>query len=245
MCSAMLKKIYKLYDETIAGFNMACRKKCSSCCTCNVTMTSLEAEFMTASLTNQEKNNLKILIDRCVPGKRYIPKMSSNSFARMCMQGKDIPAEENDPNWGRCPMLVDDLCTLYDVRPFGCRALMSEKQCQKNGYAQIPPIILTINNLFLQFIEHADQNGFFGNMSDVFPLFLADDLKDNASDCINKKDNASDCINKIDGKNLLSNEKIAVLMIPQEHRKKIRPILDKLSSLVIAAGDACGKDKPW
>ncbi len=219
---SILTKIYKLYDETVVNIDIACRKKCSSCCTCNVTLTSLEAEFMVAFLTNQGKNNLKILIDQGFPLKRYIPKMSSNSFARMCMQGKDIPVEENDPNWGKCPMLVDDMCAFYDVRPFGCRAQISEVPCRENGYSQIPPIILTINNLFLQFIEHVDQNGFFGNMSDVLPLFLSDNLTDNARNRINK----------IDDTNLLSNEKIAVLMIPHEHREKIRPILDKLSYIV-------------
>ncbi len=220
----LLKKIYELYDESIAGIgiDIACRKRCSSCCTCNVTMTSLEAEFMISSLTIQEKNNLKILIDKGFPEKRYIPKMSSNSFARMCMQGKDIPVEENDPNWGKCPILMDDMCTFYDVRPFGCRALMSEVQCRKNGYAQIPPMVLTINNLFLQFIEHVDQNGFFGNLSDIMTLFLTNE----------PTENIRNHIEIIDDGNILSNEKITALMVPQEHREKIRPTLDKLSSLV-------------
>ncbi len=169
-----LKKIYSFYDETIELFDVVCQKRCSSCCTCNVTMTKLEAELLIGSLTQKEKKELQTMVKQNSSQKRYTPKMTTNGFARMCMEGKDTPEEENDPAWGQCPLLVDDMCSSYDFRPFGCRALISQVKCREKGYAQIPPIALTINNLFLQYIEHVDENGFFGNLSDMLPLTLSD-----------------------------------------------------------------------
>lgn len=216
-----LKRVYALYDEAVESVEVVCAEKCSSCCTCNVTLTSLETGFLIASLTLPEKKKLQNRVERYFPGKRYIPKMTTNMFARMCMQGKDIPEEANDPSWGRCPLLADDMCSLYDARPFGCRALMSGVHCGERGYAQVPPMVLTLNNLFLQTIEHMDEKGFFGNLSDMLSLFLWDNAVTPFSDSSGTTENSR----------FLVNEKIAVLMVPPEHREKVRPVLEKLSCL--------------
>lgn len=179
-------------------------------------------DYLLHVVAPEEKKDLKTRIKQNFPQKRYIPKMTANMFARMCVEDKDIPEEENDPSWGKCPLLVDDMCSIYDVRPFGCRALMSQVHCREKGYARIPPIVLTINNLFLQYIEHLDQKGFFGNLSDMLTLFLSDNTIQSFSD-------PSKITN--DGR-FLFNEKIAVLMIPPEHREKLRPLLMKLSDLL-------------
>ncbi|MCP3875300.1 MAG: hypothetical protein GY699_19370 [Desulfobacteraceae bacterium] len=217
-----LKKIYTLYDEAIAKIDNICQKKCSSCCTCNVTMTSFEARLIVAFLTKEEKRKCAKRITQYFPEKRYIPKMTTNRFSRLCMQGKDIPEEENDPSWGKCPLLKDDLCSLYDVRPFGCRALISQINCRQKGYAQLPPVALTLNNLFLQIIEHMDQHGIFGNLSDVLRLFFADDSIQSGSSFSKMKED----------KQFVFNEKIAILMVPPEHREKLNPLIKDLLYLV-------------
>jgi hypothetical protein len=170
----VLNDIYAIYDEAMEHIEGVCQKKCSSCCTCNVTLTSLETGFLFAAISLPEKKALQVRITDHFPRKRYLPKMTTNQFARLCREGKDIPEEENDPSWGKCPLLVDDLCSIYDARPFGCRALMSQVSCRQKGYAQVPPIVLTLNNLFLQYIEHMDRDGFFGNLADMLTLFLSD-----------------------------------------------------------------------
>lgn len=218
----LLKNVYALYQEVIAPFDAVCQQKCSSCCTCNVALTSLEAALMITALSQQEKKDLLTRINDHFPAKRYQPKMTTNRFARLCMEGRDIPEEKNDSSWGKCPLLVDDMCSLYDVRPFGCRALMSEIQCRKNGYAQMPPLALTINDLFLQYIEQADVQGVFGNLSDMLILFLSENLMENSAGWVEKPQD----------KKLVSNEKIAVWMIPPEHRQQVRSVLEQLSILL-------------
>lgn len=92
-----LKKIYLLYDKVMASVTKACRPKCARCCTCNVTLTSLEARFMTFFLPSAQKKALYTKITKKFPAKRHIPGMTTNRFARLCMEGTDLPDKENDP----------------------------------------------------------------------------------------------------------------------------------------------------
>ena len=39
---AVLERIYEIYDNFTKGLDVACKKQCANCCTCNVTMTTLE-----------------------------------------------------------------------------------------------------------------------------------------------------------------------------------------------------------
>nr|NJM04649.1 hypothetical protein [Desulfobacula sp.] len=171
---ALLKRTYDLYHETLAGLDAepVCREKCACCCTCNVTLTSLEAGFLMDSLGDEKKKDLLSRIEQKFPVARYIPRMTTNGFARLCMEDREVPEEENDPAFGVCPLLEDDLCTVYEARPFGCRALLSEAHCGREGFARVPPLVLTLNTLFLQVIEHLDQDGFSGNLSDMAAFFF-------------------------------------------------------------------------
>lgn len=218
-----LTDIYELYDRIIGSTALACGPGCAGCCTCNVTLTSLEARMMTDRLPSPRREIVHAAIPYRFPAKRYIPKMSTNRFARLCMEDADLPEEENDPAWGQCPLLENDLCTAYDVRPFGCRAMVSETHCRDTGSAQMPSWVLTVNNVFLQAIEHLDQDGYSGNLSDMIPLILSDnelthhDMQDH--DLKNKE-------------LFVKNEPIKYLMIPPEHRERMAPIVRNLSDLI-------------
>lgn len=220
---SLLRNIYALYHETIAEVDQVCDKKCVSCCTCNVTLTSLEMKCILSSLNIQTKKEFQIQIQQKFPGERYIPKMTTNRFARLCMENKDIPEEENDPAFGTCPLLEDDLCTIYELRPFGCRALMSQIRCGKEGYASVPPLVLTLNTIFLQVIEHLDQKGFSGNLSDMAVFFLSDYNRPDGTD--RYKDTSIEGV-------FVHNEKIPLLMIPPEHRQELSPLIGKIFKLL-------------
>ena len=34
--------------------------------------------------------------------------------------------ETLDPSWGACPLLFNDACPIYTLRPFGCRCMVSD-----------------------------------------------------------------------------------------------------------------------
>ena len=73
----------------------------------------------------------------------------------------------------------------------------------------------------MQFIEHIDSMGFSGNFADVLLLMAS---KEN---CGNYKMNTLN----YPGADLVPNLKIKVLMVPPEHRMKIKPVLDALLNL--------------
>lgn len=210
-----LGKIYRLFHQAADGFKSVCRIRCASCCTCNVTLTQLEARFILTSLTNGQKEKLCRKISDFFPRYRYQPKLTMNGFVRHCMEGANSPEEKNDPEWGRCPLLEDDQCSIYPLRPFGCRTLLSEIDCRKTGYARVTELLQTFQSIFTQAIEHLDQGGRFGNLSDIMAAMLDIDSEQNLS-----------------GSRLLTNEPVPVWMIPPEHRKKTAGVVRQLVQII-------------
>jgi hypothetical protein len=98
---------------------------------------------------------------------------------------------------------------------------MSKHDCSKTGYVEVEPYAMTLNTLFMQFVEHIDFMSLSGNFADVLLLMAS---KEN---CSNYK------VNTLNhpGADFVSNFKITVLMVPPEHRMKVEPILDELLNL--------------
>ena len=167
------------------------------------------------------KSGLFENIKRSIPKRRFQPQTTTNRLADLCIRGKDFVKEENDYVNGSCPLLKDRLCPVYQVRPFGCRCFVSKHDCRDKGYAEIDPFILSVNNLFLQFIEHVDSQGFSGNLIDVLKLMASK---------INRHNYKRNTLNNSDI-GLIPNLKITVLMIPPEHQLEIKPILNALQNI--------------
>ncbi|RLB85107.1 MAG: hypothetical protein DRH24_03095 [Deltaproteobacteria bacterium] len=219
---AVLDQIYKIYDGFVAKLNMACKKYCAGCCTRNVTLTTLEGYLITTHMISYGKSSLFKNIEGVIPKKRFQPLTTTNKLADICMKGEDPPEEKHEDYDGCCPLLKDNLCSIYPVRPFGCRCFVSIKDCRKQGYAEVDPFILSVNNLFLQFIEHVDSQGFSGNLIDVLKFMESK---------TNRRNYKMNTLN-IPDTGLIPNLKIKVLMIPPEHRVKITPMLKALQNII-------------
>jgi Fe-S-cluster containining protein len=207
----ILGQLYDLYDAFMVKADLVCHKGCATCCTCNVTITSLELDYIKASLGSEKAGSLMERVGKNFAEKRFQPKTTINGFARLCMEGSEVPEEENDPDWGRCPLLLNNTCTIYSARPFGCRSLVSQEDCSRVGMATLPPLVLTVNNLFMQYIEQMDCNGISGNLSDMIlaasPLSLSTGLV------------------------TISNQAASVLMVPPEHRERVAPLLQDMARI--------------
>jgi len=218
---AILDRIYSLYEEFIKPFDLACELLCSSCCTCNLTLTTLEGYSI---LSRASSNEITMLLEnvRAVSNNpRFQPQTTINGIAQLCRDEKPIPDEMIDPSWGNCPLLSDNACPIYQLRPFGCRCMVSSLDCRKTGHAQVDDFILTVNNLFLQYIEHIDPLGGTGSLIDILLYF---DLPARLEAYRMRM-----AVAKEGG--LAPNRPIPVLMIPPEHCHQVQPILQKLQQL--------------
>jgi Fe-S-cluster containining protein len=217
----VLDQIYKIYDSFTAGLELACQKYCSTCCTRNVTMTSLEGYKIADHLIENSKTELLKKIKDESNKKSFQPKITTNKIADLCIQGKDIPDEEIDSSWGSCPLLINDECPIYTVRPFSCRCMVSKTNCIDK--AEMDEFVLTVNNVFLQYIEHIDHQGFSGNFTDVLFFMESEDNR--------KSYGIKDLTNT--GEELIKNMPMSILLIPPEHKNKIKPIINSLQTIKV------------
>lgn len=212
--------IYALFDTAMAAFPAACAKQCADCCTCNVTATGLEIAYIHDRLDGRALDDIRVRLDRAGQTRRYRPFQTTNGFALACMAGRDADEEENDPSWGTCPLLEHGICTIYPVRPLGCRVMMSTTPCGQTGQADMPFLALTVTTVFMQFVEHLDAGGVHGNFLDLLEHSGADAL-----DC-----NGLPGKDKIPG--TAKNLKIPALMIPPEHVEQTRNLVQSLGALI-------------
>lgn len=215
-----LGEIYAMFDTAMAAFPFACAKQCADCCTCNVTATGLEIAYIHERLDGRELDDIRVRLDRAGQTRRYRPFQTTNGFALACMEGRDADEEENDPSWGTCPLLENGICTIYPVRPLGCRVMMSTTPCRQTGQADMPFLALTITTVFMQFVEHLDAGGAYGNFLDLLEHAGEDALVRNGLP------------GKDDIPAATQNLKIPALMIPPGHVEKTQNLVQSLGSMI-------------
>ena len=216
-----LDSIYNIYDEFAAGLDLACRKTCAHCCTTHVTLTTLEGYKISDPLASALKADLLNLIQTQRDTDRLRPEMTTNQLADLCARGFNPPDETERVPGKACPLLADQLCSIYSLRPFGCRCLVSRFNCEETGYAEIDDFVLSVNTVFIQTIEHLDVTGCSGNLADVLEALLTEDNR------AAYEEGTLDCKNA----GLITNHPLTTLMIPPEHRTQIQPILEKLRQI--------------
>ncbi len=215
-----LGKIYKIYDDFSAGLNIACKKRCCLCCTGNVTMTTLEGFKVVEGISGKGEEALFAGIKASGKEAGFRPRVTINEMAQICSEERDLPEEEN-LSGGECPLLIDKECSVYEHRPFACRCFVSTVNCAESGSAVVDDFVITVNNIFMQVIEHADAGRFSGNLSDVLQFLESAENRENLS--------SGKIRNPPPG--LIKNHPLKILMIPPEHREKAEPILDALKKL--------------
>jgi hypothetical protein len=214
----ILDQIYEIYDRFADSLDLACKKHCDHCCTSGVTLTTLEGYKIIDHLTSDTEADLIRKICSASQIKRWRPQITTNRLARLCADGVEPPEETGNDQWQNCPVLVDHLCPIYELRPFGCRCLVSRRRCGERGYAEIDDFVLSVNTVILQTIEHVDADGCSGNLVDVLETMWSEQNREvYASGKLHCTSNG-----------LIANQPLEVLMIPPEHRARIEPILQEL-----------------
>jgi hypothetical protein len=217
----LLERMIEIYDQFVGEFDLACEKFCAHCCTANVTMTTLEGYRILTHLESIGETHYLETIARQSHPDRFTPQVSINRLADICARDGDPPEEHLGPDAGRCPVLTDNACPLYAVRPFGCRCMLSANNCGETGFADMDPFILTVNDVFLQYLEHIDAQGFTGNFTDVIQFIAPEE---------NRQRYAAGQLGAAPA-GLVANQPVFVLMIPPEHRERIQFLLKQIRSI--------------
>ena len=220
---SVLNEIYAVYDQFSSSLTVSCVKGCAACCTRNVTLTTLEGHYIIRYIASNSQKHLLKKLKMNKDQRRFRPEITINGLARFYLEGKEAPSEDY-PLEGRCPLLENDVCTIYPARPFGCRCFISHTDCRKTGVADVSPFTLTVNHLFMQFIEHVDADGLFGNLTDIL-LHLTPH-----TDVNSKKDGTPSTAHA-----LITNRPIPMLLVPPEHQHRIAPILSRLRAIKVTA----------
>ncbi len=167
MKDQILKAIYTIFSDWSADKKVSCRKGCSTCCTQNVTTTALEGEIVLRFIhkTNMDKWFAEKLQEN---RPQHRPKMSTNDFARACLQGRDVDFGEVT-NQAPCPFLEANICLIYPARPFSCRMMISEKTCSTDQPALVSDHYFAASTAVSQIVEHLGQKEYWGNMLDILP----------------------------------------------------------------------------
>ena len=224
-----LEAVYDFYDQFIKGFSIACRKGCSICCTTNVTVTSLETDYLLQS-ENIDTKLLKRLEDEGRKG-HFIPSTTINTTAALCLAQKDIPEETSPITFNSCPLLDENgLCSVYEHRPFSCRAMSSESVCAEGGQADMPPFLVTVNLALYQILEHLDAEGWYGNLLDMIPLSLA------------RKDQAQELAAGQEGR-IKTNRRLPCFIVPPDDTIRFKSFM-RMFSKKKAGGKTLGELLP-
>jgi Fe-S-cluster containining protein len=214
----LLQEVYRIFDDFTAGIQFHCHRGCAWCCTRNVTMTTLEAAAM-LRVWNSTGFSLWLDTVRSVMDQpRLQPVTTLNQFAELCSRDAPIPEGGKPVGDLTCPFLDQDMCGIYEMRPFACRAMVSNTSCGISHMAQMPELVLTANNIVMQYIEALDVHGFTGNLIDIL-LTMSNALQQRAYQTQSPMSSA---------KGLLINRPVSVLMVPSEHRESIQPLMNAL-----------------
>jgi hypothetical protein len=216
---AALAHLYRVYDRFCDSLdNLACRKFCADCCSRNVTMTTLEGLYLLQGLDAAQQAKCLAALRQGADQDIFRPRWTTNQIAALCRNGHDAPDDDVTHDGSRCFLLVDAACSLYGLRPFGCRCMVSRQPCATTGYADVDDWVLTVNTVFLQTIEHIDRPGCFGNMQDVLQALALEEWRTAYRDG-RPPTKAS---------RLIPNQPAPVLMVPPEHRERIQSILAEM-----------------
>jgi Fe-S-cluster containining protein len=164
----LLTALHDAFARWSDTFAFTCRKGCATCCTRSVTMTSLEGEAILAFLA--EAGRLSEPADAALQptanGMGRAGQCTTNTFVAAHLRGES-PEEAESWDLRPCPFLAEESCSIYPVRPFGCRLFASLDPCAASGVAEIPPGYLAGATALLQCIEHLDSNGRWGTMVEL------------------------------------------------------------------------------
>tara|TARA_B100000809_G_C14889514_1_gene442150 strand:- start:162 stop:605 length:444 start_codon:yes stop_codon:yes gene_type:complete len=116
----MSRQLYKTIDEKLKGVTSICSKGCSACCYQQIEVTSFEKEIVKMEIENLADDFKK---DVTKDLNTWLAYFDDNTPNRP-LKGPEVFTTFNIKAAGnslKCPMLQNNECSIYEMRPATCR----------------------------------------------------------------------------------------------------------------------------
>ncbi len=206
---------------TAQNISLKCAKRCATCCSMNVKITSIEGELIYDFIKEHGREEwFTQVLKRVQAGEKVT--QTTNDFARECLAGNGNTTIDTAGK-GTCLFLENNMCSIYDVRPFSCRCFVSTILCADESTAEVDQIILTASTVMMQLLEHVAQREYWGNLQDV--LLSLSDLPVNKSVCKYFTDRTLDMQARA---RVLSGQPIPGFLLDDEDYDAVMVLLEKI-----------------
>jgi Fe-S-cluster containining protein len=146
MNKSEISNIYKSVDEFIQTQNNCCKKSCSFCCYQQIEVMNVENEIITNFINDKVDNQTKAIIKEDLT--TWFNFFDQNTPNNKTLDAGDIFRDFRIKVASRavkCPFLINNLCSIYEVRPFACRIHIVENSpelCFKDREREPPNKVL-------------------------------------------------------------------------------------------------------
>lgn len=215
----ILSAIYSCFTNWSAPQQFCCRAGCATCCSCKVTVTALEARQIVDFC--RLDNRLDWLVDKLSsPDILDPPKQTTNEYVSATLQQQDTLPQtlHTAASDLKCPFLEEEICTIYEVRPFSCRCFVSTTPCSTGRAATIPDHYLYGAMAAQQIIEHLGQFSPWGYLTDIIVLEIYRLKRDSISATL--EDRRKTTLARIRRARPLPG-----FIIPEDEQDKVAPLL--------------------
>ena len=218
---AILETILTVFSAWSSDMPVACSKGCATCCTASVTITWLEGQRIHRFIRNNCMEEwLACQLDRAEELQQ--PQTTINTFAKSCLAGREMVLEPVTFA-GTCPFLEDNLCCIYEVRPFNCLGFVSQVLCTPGMHARVPPHYMAATTAVSQLIEHLGQGSPCGNMISILLALCKSPANRRVAELLDDPEKIRHSRDEC-----LIAKPLPGFLLSEEDRDKVLPLLDRI-----------------
>lgn len=169
------KNLVKDIDGIVSNFNNCCKKNCAYCC------------YQMIEVYDFERSMIRNAVNELSEEKKEIVRINLNNwfdyFNENTPENKILDENDTINNFinlsltkkKQCPLLIDNLCSIYNNRPLTCRVHVVEnspEKCEKDPYRASSPKSNDLRSKLMQYIASMRRSELL-----LLPFVIAEEIK--------------------------------------------------------------------
>lgn len=170
-----VKFLHKQIDEIIEKEAKCCTKGCSFCCYQQIEIMDIEKkainDFISDKLDEKTKETIRMNLND------WLDVFDKNTPNNKILNGQDVFMDFKDKigkKGLKCPLLIDNLCSIYEMRPITCRihyVQHSPKKCDENKFRDSDPKGIQLRAYFINSMKSLGETSI-----ESLPLAIVENL---------------------------------------------------------------------